>query len=130
MDSLKIQIGIVESILHSAKHTYPDEFLALLGINHETGIIDELVIVPAIYGKNFSTFRRDLVPFDSKIVGSVHSHPSESNEPSEGDLNSFARTGNYHLIVAYPYSIDNLAAYNAKGNKLKLVIVEADPNFI
>ena len=130
MEKLQITYSLVENILHSAQHTFPDEFLALLGGDQETRIVNELVVVPATFGKNFSSLRSDLIPFDPKIIGSIHSHPSDSNEPSAGDLQSFARLGKYHLIVAYPYRVDCIVGYDSGGKRLELEILEEDPNFI
>ncbi|PIN85015.1 MAG: hypothetical protein COV47_04405 [Candidatus Diapherotrites archaeon CG11_big_fil_rev_8_21_14_0_20_37_9] len=114
--------GAAESIMLAAQNTYPNEFFSMLGGKNKT--IKELVIVPATYGKNYSTFRIDLVPFDPEIIGTVHSHPSKYNSPSKADLNSFSKIGEIHLIISYPYTFENIAAYNKYGEKTELKLIE------
>jgi proteasome lid subunit RPN8/RPN11 len=119
----RILESIVLSIAAAAKNTYPAEFISLLGWDEEKKLIDEIVAVPADYGKNFSTIYTHLVPFDSRIIGSVHSHPSPSYKPSRGDLRSFAKLGEIHFIIAYPFNIDNLAAYDINGKPVEFEVV-------
>lgn len=120
----KIKRATIESIIIAARNTYPDEFLALIGDGGNSGVIDELVVLPATYGKNFASLRTDLVPFDSSVKGSVHSHPSINNFPSAADLNIFPALGEIHLIIAYPFNYDTLRASDIKGREIKFEIVE------
>ena len=119
----KIKQATLESIIIAAQNTYPDEFIALLGADKKK-VIKELVILPSTYGSTFSSIRRDLVPFDSSIVGSVHSHPSHSNRPSSGDLKAFPGMGEVHLIICMPFDLNSIKAYDVKGNELEIEAVE------
>ena len=121
---LKLKKATADSIVMAARNTYPDEFLALLGAGSGDGVIDELVVIPAIYGKNFASLRIDLIPFDSSVKGSVHSHPSENNSPSSADLGFFPALGEIHLIIAYPFNYGTLRAFDAKGNDIEFEIIE------
>jgi len=120
---VKIKSGTLEAIALAAQNVYPDEFIALLG-SRKKGIIDEFVVLPATFGESFSSLRMDLLPFDKSIVGSVHSHPSRSARPSQGDLLAFPAMGEIHLIIAYPFSLGSARAFDAKGKELVLEVLE------
>jgi proteasome lid subunit RPN8/RPN11 len=120
---VKIKKSTLESICEAARNTYPDEFIALIG-SKRYGVIDDLVVLPATFGENFSSIRIDLAPFDDSIVGSVHSHPGKSARPSGADLRVFKRTGKTHLIIAHPFSLENARAFARNGEELELKVVE------
>ncbi|HZX34786.1 MAG TPA: Mov34/MPN/PAD-1 family protein [archaeon] len=122
METYYIKSAALESITEAAKNVYPNEFFSLLGGKNKT--IEELVVVPAIYGKDFSSYRLDLVPFDSGIIGSVHSHPSPASFPSKADLSSFERKGEIHLIIGHPYTFNTISAFDRKGGSVRLEVVE------
>lgn len=119
----KIKLATVESIIEAARNTYPEEFMSLLGGDKDAKTIDELVVVPAVFGKTFTLVQSHLIPFDRKIVGSVHSHPSGYAHPSAGDLNSFSAFGVIHLIIGSPYTFDSIRAYNVGGRPVKVKAV-------
>ncbi|MBI4043226.1 MAG: Mov34/MPN/PAD-1 family protein, partial [Candidatus Diapherotrites archaeon] len=89
----RIKQSLLESIMHASKNVYPDEFISLLAVKNDASLLEELVIVPSEYGEAFSSLRSDLIPFDSRIVGTIHSHPSGKGHPSSEDLNAFSRMG-------------------------------------
>ncbi|MBI4043960.1 MAG: Mov34/MPN/PAD-1 family protein, partial [Candidatus Diapherotrites archaeon] len=64
-------------------------------------------------GEAFSSLRSDLIPFDSRIVGTIHSHPSGKGHPSSEDLNAFSRMGSIHLIAYPPFEWTHFNAFNA-----------------
>ena len=106
---------VIEAFLEASRNTFPDEFLGLLAGNHKKRIVEELVVVPAVYGEAFSSIRWHLVPFDKTIMGTCHSHPSRSNSPSKEDKNTFSKTGAIHLIACVPYSLQNVKGYDENG---------------
>ncbi len=115
----------LEGIKASAKELHPREFLALLSLGNSKDIITELVLLPQmVYGRRHATFNIYMAPFDRRIVGTVHSHPSGSAEPSEGDLHTFQKHGRVHIIIAYPYEDDTWKAYDYNGNEIHLEIVD------
>jgi len=120
---IKIRQAVIESIVMASQNTFPDEFISLLGVDKE-GIISELVVLPAVFGSNFSSVRLDLMPFDRMVIGSVHSHPSHNNRPSQGDLNVFGSLGKVHFIVCLPFNLNSLKAYNVKGFELPFEVLE------
>lgn len=117
----KIKESVVESIIIAAKNVYPLEFFSMLGGKNKT--IEELVVVPAEFGEDFSSYRTDLVPFDKGIIGTIHSHPSRNNNPSNADLHAFERFGEIHIIIAYPYNLNTIKAFDNRGNKVVLKVI-------
>lgn len=122
--AIKIKRKTLESIAEAARNVFPKEFIALLGKNKKTGIIEELVILPATFGEDFSSIDLHLVPFDESIVGSIHSHPSPNNNPSRGDKAFFKKTGEIHLIISYPFNLENTKAVNSDGKTIEIQVVE------
>ena len=115
---------VLDSIFEGANQLYPKEtFLLLRGRKCKNEIrISDLVVPPlAVYGKGFANVPFHMLPMDFSIVGTVHSHPSGNITPSNVDLNHFF--GRVLMIVGFPFSsMDNVAVYNAKGEKLQLRI--------
>ena len=106
-------------LLQAFRNNFPDEFFVLLSKDSKD-VIDSYVVLPLFYQTpNAVSYRSDLMPLDSSIVGTMHSHPSGYAIPSDADLSTFHRFGNIHLIVGYPYSLENIRAYNKKGEPLK-----------
>ena len=119
----KIKLATLESILLAARNTYPNEFMSLLGGSRQAKNIDELVVVPAVFGETFTLVQTHLIPFDQRIVGSVHSHPSGRASPSAEDLNAFSAFGDIHLIVGEPFALDSVRAYTVAGKAVRLQVV-------
>ncbi len=109
--------SVIENIIDFAKSNYPKEFVALLRGEVKDGklIVDGLIYQPFVSSKRASSIKLD-VPTLSKVVGSVHSHPSSYTEPSNADLQFFNKTGMVHLIIGFPYRDKDIACYDFKGN--------------
>jgi proteasome lid subunit RPN8/RPN11 len=54
------------------------------------------------------------------VVGTVHSHPSPDNSPSSADIKFFSKFGGIHLIIAWPYKINTIKAYDNNGNLISI----------
>ena len=118
----KISRKLLLDLLDGCKETYPNEFFAYLSENK--GFINSFIVVPIIYqSRDAVSYRTDLLPFDINRVGTIHSHPSGYNLPSKQDLNSFFKEGQIHLIVGYPYNLENIAFYNSKGEHIFIDII-------
>jgi len=116
---MKIRKETLEFILEACRRTYPKEFIGLL--RTKRGIISEVLVIPGSKFESYSsTLRRDMVPMDPSIVGSVHSHPGRPIA-SKADINFFSKFGKIHLIVGYPFSSSDIAVY---GTDSKLEIVK------
>jgi proteasome lid subunit RPN8/RPN11 len=112
----------LKMIMEASRDALPNEFGALLRAEHQ--IIYEIALVPgSINGPVHVIFRTYTMPLDFSYVGSVHSHPTGNTHPSDADLHMFSNTGPVHIIVGYPYNLNNFSAYNRNGDPLKLDII-------
>jgi proteasome lid subunit RPN8/RPN11 len=121
---VEIKKATLEALLLAAKNTFPDEFIALLSSAAGGNAIDEFVLLPATYGKDFSSIRLDLAPYDKNVRGSVHSHPGPYARPSRADLRAFRAMGKIHLIIAAPFNLQSVKAFNAAGIEEKISVIE------
>lgn len=118
----KIKRDVLRLIMESSRSSYPDEFGAFLRAKH--GIIYEIVLLPGtISGGSSVLYNLLMKPIDFTIVGSVHSHPSGFPIPSEADLQMFSRTGDIHIIVAYPFTMNSWKAYNRNGEEIEVKVI-------
>jgi MoaA/NifB/PqqE/SkfB family radical SAM enzyme len=66
----------------------------------------------------------EMMPLDTHVAGSIHSHPNGILQPSPTDIHFFPRTGRYHIIIGYPYQANNWCCYSADGKPLDLEVIE------
>ena len=123
--SWKITSKCLKLICECAKSEYPNEFGGLLRVDlAEKTTINEIILLPGtISGDAHAIFRMHMLPIDFSIVGTVHSHPSYSANPSSADLQLFRKQGKVHIICANPYTSDSWKAFNHKGEEIGLEIV-------
>jgi proteasome lid subunit RPN8/RPN11 len=121
----KITKKCLDLILECGKSSYPNEFGGLLRIDNEKkDTIVELVIIPGtISGDSHAIFRLHMMPIDFSIVGTVHSHPSYSDHPSDADLQFFRKTGKIHIIVANPFNSNSWKAYDFNGDVINMIVI-------
>ena len=117
---------LLDSIFEGAKRLYPRETILLLRgkkVKDALRIVDLVVPPLATYGHGFANYPLHLLPMDFSLVGTVHSHPSGNETPSDVDFNHFF--GRILMIVGYPYaSQQDVAVYNSHGEKLPLEVNE------
>lgn len=117
-----IDRGVLEMVNESAKDTYPNEFVATM--RAEEGVITELLLLPGtIQGTRSGVLLLHMLPIDFSVVGTIHSHPSYSNRPSEADLALFGRFGNTHVITCLPYDMGSWKAYDYNGREIELEVI-------
>lgn len=123
--TVHIPMELLECIYAGAKQLYPREsFLLLRGKKRKNVIsINDLVLAPfAVHGEGFASFNPYMFSGDFSLVGTVHSHPSGDNSPSDVDLNYFF--GRILMIVGYPYEGKGcVAVYDSEGEKLPLEVI-------
>ena len=115
-----------DSILSFCKMKHPNEALLILKGKSKKGTItvDSLTIPPFSYSdQTFAGFPQNLLPLDLAYVGTVHSHPSGSAQPSITDLHNFF--GLVSVIVQSPYEDDDIFAWDSSGNQIP-IIFESD----
>jgi len=109
-------------ILAVSKDNHPDEVVALMA--GRKGIAEELVFLPFEGGRTSAIIHMDMLPLGMRIIGTFHSHPSPNPYPSSADLQMFSRYGRYHIIVAYPYTMDSWKCFDRNGREVEVEIVE------
>ncbi len=112
----------LQMIMEASKDSYPKEFGALL--RAEDGVIYEISLVPGtIQGDRHTMFFMFNKAMDFSVVGSVHSHPSGITFPSGDDVNMFGHWGPVHIIVGFPYGLENYAAFNRDAEPIEIKVV-------
>ena len=121
----KIKQKCLDLIFECAKSSYPNEFGGLLRVDEEEkNVISELVILPGtISGDSHAIFKLHMMPIDFSIVGTVHSHPGPSANPSEADLQLFRKHGRIHIIAAEPFNNSSWNAYDYNGLDVDVKII-------
>ena len=125
--TVHIPSNILDAVYAGAKELYPRESFLLLRGKKTKGIISviDLVLAPfAVHEEGAVYFNPYKFAGDFSIVGTVHSHPSGNNSPSDTDLNYFF--GRILMIVGYPYEGKScIAAYDSNGDKVPIEVTAA-----
>ncbi len=88
-----IKQDIISLLLRMAEDSHPNEFVALLV--ERDGFIDEVNMLPGTVGNEDSaSLFFDMMPLDTHVAGSAHSHPRGAISPSDADLRFFPGPGN------------------------------------
>jgi len=120
---IKIKRKVLDNIKEFSFNAYPNEFGAMLKC--EKNVVNELIFYPISRNDtNSFSINEWQIPVGINSCGSVHSHPSSSNSPSQADLNFFSKRGKYHIIICYPFEDENVILYNYKGEILEFEIIE------
>jgi proteasome lid subunit RPN8/RPN11 len=117
-----IKKDILSLLLRMAQDSHPNEFVALL--RERDGFIDEVNMLPGtVVREDSASLFYDMMPLDTHVAGSAHSHPSGPMSPSDADLMFFPRTGRYHLIIGNPYRKNDWRCFTADGEPHTLEVV-------
>jgi proteasome lid subunit RPN8/RPN11 len=117
-----IRKDLLSLLLQVGRERHPFEYAGLL--REKDGIIEELNLLPGTASSEHSaSLFLDMMPLDTHIAGSVHSHPNGVLAPSDADLSFFPRTGRYHFIIGFPYEEGNWACFEANGSLVKMEVV-------
>mgnify|MGYP001558653008 CR=1 FL=1 len=118
-DKINIEKDVVYSIINLALANYPREFIAYLQGKVKNNVLNVYGLLYQHYKHNFhSASIENKLPLITDFVGSVHSHPSYGNYPSNQDLQFFNKNGLLHLIICKPFTPENIRAFNLKGEEL------------
>jgi proteasome lid subunit RPN8/RPN11 len=124
---IRIERDVLEDVVEIAQGAHPKEALVFFsstkGVRGGILCIDELQ-VQAYYAsqESASVFTSNL-PMTTSIVGTCHSHPSGSPQPSDADLHLFSKFGFVHAIVGAPYTLDTIIFYSKNGEKIRVEVV-------
>lgn len=109
-------------LLEMGRNSHPNEFVALL--RERDGIIEEMNMLPGTTaGKNSASLLFDMMPLDTHLAGSAHSHPNGVLRPSGADVNFFPRSGGYHFIISYPYRESDWKCFGADGTPQSIEVI-------
>lgn len=109
-------------MLNAAKNTYPNEFVCFLGGDNKKEEIIEFVFLPNESDTHSASINTQVIPFDDTIVGSLHSHPNSTNNPSNADKKLFSKY-KINLILGYPFLIENIGIYDEKINRIQIELI-------
>ena len=114
---VRVDREVLESVLYYSKKSYPNEFLAFFDgeIKDKILYITGLIFLPGETCETGAVVHTELIPMNTKYMGSVHSHPGPSARPSDADLMTFSRHGYFHMIVCLPYSLETFKSYDRYG---------------
>ena len=121
-DRPRIKRELLEMLLVISKESHPNEMVALLA--GKKNLAEELVVLPFESGLTSAIIHTEMLPLGMRIVGTFHSHPSPHPIPSTADLQMFSRFGRFHIIVAYPYTMESWKCYDRYGNEVEAEIVD------
>jgi proteasome lid subunit RPN8/RPN11 len=122
MKTRGIRQDLLTLLLEMGRENHPNEFVAL--IREREGIIDEVNLLPGtIAGEDSASLFYDMMPLDTHLAGSAHSHPNGVLRPSSADINFFPRTGRYHLIIGYPYREGDWRCFTANGEPCDIEVI-------
>jgi len=117
-----IRQDLLSLLLEMGRENHPNEFAGV--IRERDGVMDELNLLPGtIGGGDSASILYDMMPLDTHVAGSAHSHPNGVIRPSDADLTFFPRTGRYHLIIGYPYRKNDWRCFTADGNPCDLEVL-------
>jgi len=117
-----IRQDLLTLLLEMGRENHPNEFAAV--IREQDGVMEELNLLPGTIGREDSaSLFYDMMPLDTHVAGSVHSHPNGVIIPSDADLSFFPRTGRYHLIIGYPYRKNDWRCFTADGEPCDLEVI-------
>jgi proteasome lid subunit RPN8/RPN11 len=121
---VRVDREVLESVIYYAKQAYPNEFLAFFDgeIKNKILYITSLIFLPGETCQTGAVVHTELIPMNTKYLGSVHSHPGPSAQPSGADLKTFSRHGYFHMIVCLPYGLETFRAYDRYGEPLNYTV--------
>ena len=122
MKILGIRQDLLSLLLQMGRENHPNEFAGV--IRESEGVMEELNLLPGTIGREDSaSLFYDMMPLDTHVAGSAHSHPNGVIMPSDADLSFFPRTGRYHLIIGYPYRKNDWRCFTADGQPCNLEVI-------
>jgi proteasome lid subunit RPN8/RPN11 len=127
---VRVDREVLESVIYYSKKSYPNEFLAFFDgeIKDKVLYITGLIFLPGETCETGAVVHTELIPMNTKYMGSVHSHPGPSARPSDADLMTFSRHGYFHMIVCLPYSFETFRSYDRYGDPLDYTV--GDYNYL
>jgi proteasome lid subunit RPN8/RPN11 len=115
---------VLDLLLEMGRASFPDEFIVMLGT--ERNMITTVYPIAGTMVTNKSAIIfRDMIPLGMQIAGTAHSHPNGVLLPSNADLQTFAETGQCHIIVGDPFEANSWLCFDRDGRERSLEVVSA-----
>jgi len=111
---------LLEDLMDASKRYYPDEFMCFLAGDKKKKLVEEFVLLPNTSGRNFASIQESVIPLDSSIIGSVHSHPTGQARPSQADKKLFGR---YEINLIISVGEGKIGFFDSHGNTLEASII-------
>lgn len=120
IEEVHIDYRVIDEIVKIATNADPNEYVALLSGDIEEKIlkIKGLIFLPFKASSSSAVMEVFMMPMTTKSVGSIHSHPGPSANPSQADLTFFGKNGYFHMIICRPYTESTIKAYDTFGNPM------------
>ena len=117
--------NVVDGLLSYCNNLHPREGILLVrgkSFNKEIRI-NALMIPPLpIHSESYSSFPIHMLPLDTSILGTAHSHPNGVLRPSLEDLNNYF--GKVMIIVGFPYRNEfDIEVFDREGNRAVYAII-------
>ena len=121
---VRVDREVLQSVIYYSKKSYPNEFLAFFDgeIKDKVLYITGLIFLPGERSQTSAIIHTELIPMNTKYMGSVHSHPGPSARPSDADLRTFSKYGYFHMIVCLPYSLETFKSYDRYGKPMDYTV--------
>jgi proteasome lid subunit RPN8/RPN11 len=117
-----IRQELLNLLLELGRESHPHEFVALL--KEWDGVIEVLNLLPGtVTGSESASVIFDVMPLDTHLAGSAHSHPSGAIRPSDADIHFFPRSGRFHFIIGYPYDPWDWRCFTADGDPCRMEVL-------
>jgi proteasome lid subunit RPN8/RPN11 len=118
----KVKRTLLEDAAAAAQNFFPKEFMCFLGGDKKEELVKEVVFLPTQNSEMSVSVNELNIPFDKTIIGSLHSHPLSYNTPSRQDRRFFQKY-EINAIIGFPFTVENTAFYNKKGEKIKIILL-------
>lgn len=123
---LKIRRRCAMSMMAAAKSAYPNEFIGILEGEREGDeiIVESMLVPPNItVGPGSASFSPWMLSSSISDIGTFHSHPHGSFRQSRQDRFTSSKEGGVHIVLGWPFVLENLVAYDSAGNRVEYELV-------
>ena len=121
---IEVERELLEEMLRFASERHPNEAILILRGKTEKDRIEvnDYLFPPfASTDSGSARFPIHMLPIDFTIIGTMHSHPSGALSLSTVDMHNVY--GRIMLLAAYPYRLEDVAAFNKNGDKIVLEVL-------
>ncbi len=123
----RIKEEVLDLIIELARSYYPEEFsgnlLAKEGMIYELDLFLPTLITDGSADGYAPYAIQQAMPHSKYFIGMVHSHSTESLEPTNIEFALSHRFGGFFIVMAYPFNKDTWKAYSPDGEEMEIEVV-------